>query len=331
MILSLTTIRKHHVNGTGENLLRRHQCAIHVAEMLHFMWYPTSNMTSTSVPAPLHKLVKHYNKEYLKKPNDLPIVTKRLWCIIFFKRYSLVELRQMSHEFIYIQERYLDADEVKTNTKIRRRPASKAQIGRADIYSLQTNISIHLPSGKRYFYGTRDLHFKKHGSTATCAFEYHHELMDRTGIETNLVTPRSGNIEAQKRNDIFVVYDDSPEFEVFEKKSNIGLASMQYHIVMYLLKVSETDGHRAGKQIHKGSNPLSLRLRWGFGREQKIRRENTKGNCIHWKLHGQKMPTINSEPFLKLPRMLRLELRILFEYATAMLKNKMSDMLPKYN
>ena len=43
------------------------------------------------------------------------------------------------------------------------------------------------------------------------------------------------------------------------------------------------------------------------------------------------MPTINSEPFLKLPRMLRLELRLLFEYATAMLKNKMSDMLPKYN
>ena len=199
----------------------------------------------------------------------------------------------MSHEFIYILERYLDAEEVKTNTKIRRRPASKAQIGRADIYSLKTNVSIHLPSGKRYFYGARDLHFKKHGSTATCAFEYHHELMDRTGIETSLVTPRSGNIEAQKRNDIFVVYDDSPEFEVFEKKSNIGLASMQYHIVMYLLKVSATDGHRAGKLIHKGSNPISLRLRWGFGREQKIPTQNTKGNCIHWKLHGQKMPTIN--------------------------------------
>ena len=99
MILSLTTIRKHRVNGTGENLLRRHQCAIHVAEMFHFMWYSTSNMTPTSVPAPLHKLVKHYNKEYLKKPNDLPIVTKRLWCIIFCKRYSLVELRQMSQMY----------------------------------------------------------------------------------------------------------------------------------------------------------------------------------------------------------------------------------------
>ena len=155
--------------------------------------------------------------------------------------------------------------------------------------------------------------------------------MDRTGIETSLVTPSSENIEAQKQNDIFVLYDDSPEFEVLEKKSNIGLASMQYHIVMYLLKVSETDGHRAGKLIHKGSNPISLRLRWGFGREQKIPRENTKGNCTHWKLDGQKMSTINSEPFLKLPRMLRLELRILFEYATDMLKNKISDILPKYN
>ena len=109
--------------------------------------------------------------------------------------------------------------------------------------------------------------------------------MDRTGIETSLVTPSSENIEAQKRNDIFVVYDDSPEFEVFEKKSNIGLASMQYHIVMYLLKVSETDGHRAGKLIHKGSNPISLRLRWGLGGNRKFPSKTQKeiafiGNCM---------------------------------------------------
>ena len=43
------------------------------------------------------------------------------------------------------------------------------------------------------------------------------------------------------------------------------------------------------------------------------------------------MPTISYEPFLKMPIMVRKELRNIFECATQVLKSKMPTMLPKHN
>ena len=211
MILNPKQIIEHLQNRTGENLLCRHDCALCATQNLHQVWCPNSNMTLVSVPVRLREVVKHYNTQYLIKPTDLPITASNLWRIIFRRQYSYRYLRQMSHKYIYIQQRCLDVDELKTNTTICRKAACSNQIG-VDFVRIKSTVSIRLPIGRAMIYGAINLHYKYHGSSAHHEIYHHNKTMDLLGIQTSVITPRTSNLHSQHQNDIFMVYDDSIHF-----------------------------------------------------------------------------------------------------------------------
>ena len=108
-ILTPTAITGYLESGTGTNLLRRHDCALRAAEHLHRVWYPTVETKRTAVPKALRDIIHHFNTQYLTKPDNIPLVAFNLWSILFRRTYSHRQIK-MFHEFIYIQQRYLDRD-----------------------------------------------------------------------------------------------------------------------------------------------------------------------------------------------------------------------------
>ena len=110
-ILTPTAINRYLESGAGKNLLRRHECALRAAEHLHRVWQPSSKTKRSTVPNVLRDIVNHFNTTYLTQPDDIPLVAYNLWGILFRRTYSNRQISQLAHEFIYIQQRYLDSDE----------------------------------------------------------------------------------------------------------------------------------------------------------------------------------------------------------------------------
>ena len=119
-ILTPTAITGYLESGTGTNLLRRHECALCAAEHLHRVWQPTSKTKRSTVPKVLREIVHYFNTHHLTKPDDIPLVAYNLWGILFHRTYSNCQISQLSHEFIYIQQRYLDSDE----SRLKNHPAA---------------------------------------------------------------------------------------------------------------------------------------------------------------------------------------------------------------
>ena len=330
-ILTPTAIIGYMESGTGNNLLRRHECALRAAENLHGAWYPTAEMKRSTVPPALREIVDHYNKYHLNQPDDIPLVAYNLWGILFRRTYTYRQISQMSHEFVYIQQRYLDSDEVRLNKTIRRQANCKQIIG-SDFHRIKSVVSIRLPSGWAYLYGAMDLHWRDHGSLSYNDIYHQHHKMNDLSIENSIVTPTIQNPKSQKRNGIFVEYQSSSTFDIIRAGCTIGLHSFHEHLTNYMMTITNTDQSRAGERIDlNDSTYVSTRVRFGFGREQKFPDDQTKSKCIHYYYLGTKMPTISYEPFLKMPIMVRKELRNIFECATQVLKIKMPTMLPKHN
>ena len=327
MLLSPKTITDHLQNGTGENLLRRHECALRAAELLHREWSPHSNMKLKSIPLPLKLLCKHYNDEYLIRHDDLQINAKSLWGILYRRKYAQSDIKEMSHQFLYIQERHLDPDEIKSKTLIRRKPACGNQLG-SDFSKIKSNVSIQLPSNRAMFYTVRDLHYRAHGSVASCDIDYRHNIMDSLGIETHVITPFTTNNNTQSSNDIFVAYDGSVIFDELQSKSTVGILGMHHQLTTYLISVMETDSSRAGLKIHPECDSKNQRVRWGLGRKQPEPSDSANCECCHWKLYGNKMPTIAFKAFVKMPKCLQIELVQVFECASKFVKECMPDMFP---
>ena len=330
-ILTPTAIIGYMESGTGKNLLRRHECALRAFENLHRVWYPTAEMKRSAVPPALRDIVDHYNKYQLNQPDDIPLVAFNLWGILFRRTYSYRQISQMSHEFIYIQQRYLDSDEVRLNKTIRRKADCKKMIG-SDFHRIKSVVSIRLPSGCAYLYGAMGLHWRDHGSLSYDDVYHQHDMMDHLLIENSIVTPTTQNLESQARNDIFVEYQSSSTFDTIQAGSTIGLHSFHAHLTTYMMTIKNIDQSRAGERIQQNDPTyLSTRVRFGFGREQKVPDDQTKSECIHYFYRGTKMPTISYQAFLNMPRIVRKELRNIFQCATQVLKSKMPTMMPKHN
>ena len=327
MFLSGPKIIEYLTNGTGGHFLRRHECALRVAELLHCEWSPHSNMTVRWVPEPLRRLCLHYNERYLNHPGDLKINATHLWGILFRRQYSLSDIMKMSHHYIYIQERHRDFDEANGRTLVRRTSSCRNQFGH-DFHTIATNISIHLPSNRCMVYACRNLHSRHHGSVGEVSFS--NTIMNALGIVTDVITPTSASTNGtQSTNDIFVAYDNSELFRDLEKKSTIGILTMHHRLTTILLTLKQTDPSRAGLKIDPDADGTNFRLRFGFGRLQPTPAPTANCTVIHWNLGSKKMPTISYREFVILPKSLKDELIHVFECAHNFVMSSMPDMFPR--
>ena len=113
------------------------------------------------MPNVLRDIVHHFNTHHLTKPDDIPLVAYNLWGILFHQTYSNCQISQLSHEFIYIQQRYLDSDESRLKKPIRRQAYCRTMIG-SDLHRIKSVVSIRLPFGGAYLYGVKGLHWRHH-------------------------------------------------------------------------------------------------------------------------------------------------------------------------
>ena len=323
-LLSKKAIHHHLRNGTGVPSLRRHECVIRTIALFHQEWSPHSKMSVSTLPPPLKRLCDHFNEFYLFQPDDLHINARLLWAILFRREYSKINVKSMSHPYMYVQQRHAETDEVKGQRLLRRKSLCKKQFGQ-DFKKIATNTSIYLPTSRAMMYGVIGLDNRDHGSVAEIS--HSNRVMDKLGIITHDIRPtRANEISTISANGIYVAYDTNPIFLELQNKTMKGIHTMHHELTTSLLTMKYTDPSRAGLKIFKLEKSVNFRCRFGFGRIQATPAATANLTVIHWLLDEKKMPTIKYEPFVKLPKSLKDELIILFECADNFVRRNMPGM-----
>ena len=286
------------------------------------------------IPPMLTMIVNHYNNVYLCRPTDIKLSSILVWKFTFRRSFSKrpkPPLRSMSHQAIYIQQRYNTPNETKLFNQRRHFPACQNQIG-IDYHRIRTNTTIAQPDGVNLFYLVENLHSNWHGSVDMTQTDNLDLLFDYFNIQHGQISPQSAGgcrDGIQSMNNIYVAYKDSLPITLLERAMvPCGLNRFHDNLTRQLLIEKGTDPARMSGQVVEGETSLNHRLTFGYGRVQPTVEDTTRWKVHPWTWKGEKMPTIRFLPFKVLPEELKPQLIKIFEAAQLFVDKNLPGSFP---
>ena len=143
-------------------------------------------------------------------------------------------------------------------------------------------------------------------------------MMDALGIPHVLVSPdtatRSGGI--QRINNVSVAYPRSRCLRNLARSILCGLPTFHYELTRHMLLQTQTDNSRVDGTIHAAETSINRRLRFGYGRRQRVPLSYDTWKVEPCVLNGHQLPTMKYLPFTELPTNLQSELIKVFNGGT---------------
>ena len=216
------------------------------------------------------------------------------------------------------------------------------------ISSTQSVVSILQPNSVPVLYYAANLHSSPHSSASIHSIPAISFSMNRRGVEHNILSPSSaGSNGIARRRGITAMYCNSALVRSLDKSlSSIIRPTIQpsdceknqspirpsirpdtnsfhHELAQYLLSLGmEEDTSRQSGCISHGYSSGSSHLLWGWGRIQPDTNKQT------WYINNQKMPTLNVDSFLLIPKTLQSQIILVMETATSMAQSEDNECFP---
>ena len=333
IILTAANLERLRTIDPAHPQIRRHEAAGLASQyfLLDFRPCRSDRYTANRAPHALTILCQHYNDHFLIRPTDLKLPIISLWRIIYRQSLRLISLSKsniISHDAIYVQERYPTPDEKKCGYTKRRKSKCRRQIG-IDFRTIRTNTTIATPDSINVLYFGKNFHARSHGSSSLDQQVSIGHIFDLLQIDHVEICPASAGPDGyQSINDIHVAYPRNIILRKLDKQIVRGLSSLHSQLTTQMLLGHKTDKSRFYGSVDMNESSDNLRITFGFGRVQKRSLLKKKWKVQPWTFNNHDMPTLSINQFTILPKQLQEQLVQVFEAAQSFVESHYHNPFP---
>ena len=223
---------------------------------------------------------------------------------------------------IYVYDRHPCRDERGGISSFVRRPdPSSSLLPTSSKLRYKNCTFISQPSGCCIIYLVNGLHYKHHGSTDSAYVPYFESVLASRSIPcATILRPlvcSNGRLGTCSKNGVTVLDSDSAHLTNLHDSIKGGFLNFHKELASHIIKyLPAEDLSRVAGRIDNRRSSTNLCLRFGFAREQRICKKTIF-------FDGIKLPTIDVDPFLRLPKHLQLSVVKVLQTGTRIVRKKL--------